>query len=103
MQVKKVKTKYGIRYLVDGQLYTPNAYKALLEGCSATGNCFPNFKPLHSEALAVHPTQIQEARDVAKAKGVPTDFDSSGRPIFTSSRHFREYAKRHGFRHKGYC
>ena len=60
------------------------------------------FKPLHSEALAVHPNQIPEAIEVAKRKGVPVEFDKVGRPIFTSSRQFREYAKRHGFRHRGY-
>lgn len=62
----------------------------------------PSGWPLHSEALAVHPSQIQEAIALAKSRGVPTDFDSGGRPIFVSSRHFREYAKRNGFRHKGY-
>jgi hypothetical protein len=61
-----------------------------------------SFKPLHSEALAVHPRQIKEATEDAVRKGVPTEFDPEGRPIFTSSRHFRRYAKRYGFFHRGY-
>lgn len=67
-----------------------------------TGQSLTSFRPLHSEALAVHPSQIQEAAGDAMRKGVPTEFDRIGRPIFTSSRHFRQYAKAYGFRHKGY-
>lgn len=60
------------------------------------------FKPLASEALAVHPDQVEEARALAQHKGVPVEFLPDGRPRFTSSRQFRDYAKAHGFRHKGY-
>ena len=63
---------------------------------------FVTFKPMHSEALCVHPDQRDEAIADAKAKGVPVDFDQEGRPVFTSSRQFRDYAKIYGFRHKGY-
>jgi hypothetical protein len=66
------------------------------------GSGLVGFKPLHSEALAVHPSQIQEAEADARQKGVPTSFDQEGRPIMTSSRHFRAYARAYGFRHKGY-
>lgn len=61
------------------------------------------IRPIKSDAMAVHPDQVPEARELAKKKGVPTDFLPDGRPLFTSSRHFREYARKHGFRHKGYC
>jgi hypothetical protein len=60
------------------------------------------FKPVHSETLGVHPKQIKEATEDAAKKGVPTRFDRVGRPVFVSSRHFREYAKAYGYRHKGY-
>jgi hypothetical protein len=66
------------------------------------GNALVSFKTLRSEALAVHPDQVPEARDDAARKGIPTEFDRIGRPIFHSSRHFREYAKKYGFRHRGY-
>lgn len=59
-------------------------------------------RPIKSDALAVHPKQVAEAREDAKRKGVPTEFTQDGRPLFTSSRHFREYARKYGFRHKGY-
>ena len=63
-----------------------------------------NFKKkVVSEALAVHPEQIEEARAEAKKRGVAVpDFDSEGRPTFDNSAHFRRYAKAHGFRHRGY-
>lgn len=50
--------------------------------------------PLRSEALAVHPEQRREAMQVAAKYGVPTDYDSIGRPIFTSAAHRREFCKR---------
>lgn len=59
-------------------------------------------RPVESDALAVHPSQVEEAREDARKKGVPVEFLPDGRPVFTSSRQFREYAKRYGFRHKGY-
>lgn len=64
-----------------------------LEGCAS----LVGWKPLHSEALAVHPDMIQEARDDAIKKGVPTDFDANGCPVFTSRSHRREYMLRYGF------
>ncbi len=69
---------------------------------SAGGDGLVSFRPLASDALAVHPSQIAEAVEDARRKGVPTEFLPDGRPVFLSSRHFREYAKRYGFRHKGY-
>lgn len=60
-------------------------------------------RPIKSDAMAVHPDQVSEAREDAKRKGVPTEFLPDGRPLFTSSRHFRRYARTYGFRHKGYC
>lgn len=62
------------------------------------------WKPLHSEALAVHPDQIVEASEDAVKKGVPTAFDSEGRPIFTSRQHRTQYCRAYGFhdRQAGY-
>ena len=62
-----------------------------------------NFrKKVVSEALAVHPEQIPEATELAKKLGVPVEFKPDGRPVFDNSAHFRRYAKRHGYRHRGY-
>lgn len=80
-----------------------NAHYAAIHATGGSAQtALVSFRPLHSEALAVHPDQIQEATADAKAKGVPVEFDRNGRPVFTSSRQFRAYAKAYGFRHKGY-
>ena len=57
-------------------------------------------RPLLSDALAVHPSQIEEAREDAKQKGVPTDFTPDGRPILTSRAHRKRYLKAYGFHDK---
>lgn len=60
--------------------------------------------PMKSEALAVQPKQIEQARDRAKRHGIPTDFDTFGRPIFTSRGHRKEYMRMEGVHdnHGGY-
>lgn len=60
--------------------------------------------PLVSDALAVHPDQIPEAIESAKRKGVPTEFDKMGRPIFTSRAHRKSYCEKYHFfdRNGGY-
>jgi len=62
-----------------------------------------NFrKKVVSDALAVHPDQIQEQIAHDKKLGVSVEFKPDGRPVFDNSQHFRRYAKAHGFRHRGY-
>ena len=94
----------GDAYYLDGKEVTKEEFYTFFQPKNWTMGpvSLVSFKPLHSEALAVHPKQIEEATEDAKQKGVPTEFDPEGRPIFTSSRHFREYAKRYGFIHRGY-
>lgn len=53
-----------------------------------------------SDALAVHPRQVGEASELAKSKGVPTDFLPDGRPIMKSRAHQKAYIKAHGFYNK---
>lgn len=53
--------------------------------------------PLVSEALSVHPDQVQEAIDSARRKGVPTEFTKSGAPIFTSREHRKRYCEAYHF------
>jgi hypothetical protein len=49
--------------------------------------------PKKSFALAVHPKQVPEQMAHAKRMGVPTDFDSTGKPILTSRGHRAEYTR----------
>lgn len=53
--------------------------------------------PIKSAALAVHPTQVQEAQDDSVKKGVPTQFTPGGRPILRDTSHRRKYLKAYNF------
>lgn len=52
--------------------------------------------PILSEAAAVHPEQIPEARAEAEKRGVPTDFTRDGRVVFRDRSHRRRYCKAMG-------
>ncbi len=66
------------------------------------GACLVSFKPMLSNALAFHPKQVEEARRVAKRHGQTVDILPDGHVRVTSSRQFREYAKKNGMTHLGY-
>lgn len=86
------------RYYVDGKEVTEDVYEAHLPNkpASKAGECSLSgwSQPILSDALAVHPDQIQEARDKAIRLEVPTDFTPDGRPILTSREHRRRYMQR---------
>ena len=56
--------------------------------------------PLPCAALAVHPAQISEAREHARASGVSTDFRSDGTPIMRDASHYKRYRKLQGVHFK---
>lgn len=60
----------------------------------------PWRKGLRSEALAVHPDQIAEAREHDKEHGCSVPYDKWGRPVFHSRKKRRDYLKAHGFHDK---
>ncbi len=61
---------------------------------AATGPCSLSSVPkMVSSSVAVHPDQVEEAVESAKRKGVPTEFQRDGRPVFTSRAHQRRYLK----------
>lgn len=75
-------------------------YKTLYHRTRKTGRAGGNrpwSRPLASDALAVHPKQVKEATDDAAKKGVPTDFDSLGRPLFRDRNHRKRYCQAYGF------
>lgn len=57
------------------------------------GGMQPSTWPLKSNALAVHPTQRMEYQEFSGKHGVPTDFDSRGRPVFRSKEHRKQYCE----------
>ena len=54
--------------------------------------------PIHSEAAGAHPSQIPEHIEFDRHHGVPTDYDSTGRPILRDRAHRKRYLKIHGLR-----
>lgn len=71
-------------------------YAAQREAMSAPLSLVRN-KRQKSVALAVHPSQVQEAIDDARKKGVPTDFTPDGRPVFESRSHRKKYMTAYRF------
>lgn len=78
----------------------PDAPVVEVKGPLRTGKSWP----LISDALGVHPKQVAEAIESARAKGVPTEFTAKGQPIFTSRAHRTAYCRVYGFydRNGGY-
>mgnify|MGYP003480175778 FL=1 len=56
--------------------------------------------PISLESLAVHPTQIAEAREHDARNGVKTDYHPDGRPVMRDAGHYRRYRKLHGVHFK---
>jgi hypothetical protein len=53
--------------------------------------------PKACKALKVHPSQVKEAIDDARKKGVPTNFTKEGLPEFDNRRHQAKYLKAYGY------
>lgn len=56
----------------------------------------PSGWPMVSDALAVDPRDAGEAQADAAKRGVPTEFNREGQPIFTSSGHKAAYCRAMG-------
>lgn len=90
------------RYLIDGVEVSKAVFdrrfpdKPLGDGTGLFGE-----HKTESEALAVHPKQVHEAIEDARAKGVPTDFNlQTGAPIFRSRAHAKAYHQAYGIFNK---
>lgn len=51
----------------------------------------PMCWPMKSEALAVHPSQVAEATEAARAAGVPTEFLPDGRAVLRDRAHRKAF------------
>lgn len=90
----------GAEYYVDGRQATKDEFFAAFPPQPiGDGSGLTSWqRPIVSDALAVHPEQVDEAVADAKAKGVPTEFLPDGRPLLVSRRHRKEYLRKYGFR-----
>ena len=85
-------------YLIDGKRVSAKVFAKKFPdkplGSFVPGNW---LKPVHSDALGVHTDDIKEAHEDARKKGLATEFDGSGRPIFHNSREKQAYCRAYGF------
>lgn len=57
--------------------------------------------PKKSDALGVHPKQIDEAQAMSIKLGVPTEFDrETGQAIMRDNAHQRDFLKAHGYHNR---
>ena len=88
-------------YILDGKEVAQAEFDAAFEKKELgvpdghRSNCWPMRG---SDALAVHPLDVAEAHADARKKGVATDFDKMGRPIFTDRGHRKKFLKAYGYR-----
>lgn len=77
----------------NGQVLRRVYSKPGLTGCESN----PGW-PIHSEAAGfLSDDDVQWAKDHDRQHGVPTQYDSDHRPIFTDSQHRKRYLKAHGY------
>lgn len=104
--VGKIVGKLGQeRYYLDGRVVSAEQFLAAFPDQPLGGaSALVDFKPILSDALAVHPKQVEEARRDALAKGVPTEFLPDGRPVLRSRAHRKAYLRAYRFhdRNGGY-
>ncbi len=92
---------------IDGRKVPLNTYLSEMAKAQARHAPAPKVKkgqlkkvggwPMKSIALAVHPKQVKEAIESARKRGVPTDFTSDGRPVFTDRAHYNAYMRAYHF------
>jgi hypothetical protein len=88
--------KRGRHYFLDGVEVPARAYRKRYP----LGKQAPTLvrsRRQKSIALAVHPSQVEEASSDAVRKGVPTEFTRDGRPIFESRAHRKKYFQAYGY------
>lgn len=63
-------------------------------GISVPSTAWAN--PIHCVASGVHPSQRKELEKFLKDRGVPTQVDADGNPVYTSAAHRRKALKARG-------
>lgn len=53
---------------------------------------------LHSKAMALHPSQLEAAKEFDKQRGCEVEYDNHCSPVFHSRAQRKRYARAHGFR-----
>lgn len=89
----------------EGREYTPAEFDAIMPNKEPGGLvAAPSCWPLESEALAVHPNQVQKANDRAKRHGIGVQYKPDGTAILADRRARKQMIALEGFfdNHGGY-
>lgn len=99
MKGKIVGSGAKTKYFIDGKEVTKRTFDRRFPDKPLGGSdSLVGWKPLASEALAVHPDQIPEAIEDARRKGVPVEFDAAtGAPVFSCRTQRNAYLKAYGY------
>lgn len=90
-EMDKMRDENGVYTLEDGRTATRD-YEAEL----APSKQIKGAWPIHSNAMAVHPNQVRDAKEYARHRGVNVDFDGKGCPILDTPKHKEQYMKTRG-------
>jgi hypothetical protein len=90
------------RYYIDGVQLTEAEFRERAPDNTGQGPLLVEgyVKPWLGDSVAVDPTQIKEAMESARAKGVPTEFAPDGRIKWQSRDHQKRYCQAYGFYNK---
>lgn len=80
-------------YFLSGKEVTEEEYLGQLPGGTPAGG---SAWPMLSEALAVHPEDIPEAKAFYKKRGLDVDFSKDGRVVMRDRAHRRKVIKANG-------
>jgi hypothetical protein len=98
----KIVTRKGVdHFYLDGREVTEEEFRRQFPEQSLEGlvpKKSNSVWPMLSDALAVHPEQIAEARERDRKRGVPTEYAPDGRAVITSAAHQKQLAKTYGCR-----
>lgn len=95
----------SVVYKINGQEVEPSKFRkhrsrTIQRGIPYASKTFRETTKLVSESAAVHPKQVADAEEHARQNGVPTHFDSEGRPEFRSFVHQEKYLRLIGMHRK---
>ena len=83
-------------YRVNGKEVTRRDFNRNPKGLGQIRRSWEPSQVIKSDGASVHPSDREAAMDHAKRNGVPTFFDTDGRPHFKSLRHQTKYLRKIG-------
>lgn len=105
MKDQAILKKGGWVFFLDDKEVTQEEYEKRYPPPKKTGgpsSLIGWSKPVESDALSVHPSQVKEAMERDRAHGVPTEYTPDGRPIIRSYAHKRALMRSLGV-HENNC